>query len=212
MNIDNQTIAAQALREADALLQIGTHPDRKSLAALLRRCAASLEAVDSEALATMKARKDAAYLERNQTVAALAAAYPSGIAKTAIEGWHAEWHGCVYIDLPTGQASWHYHDSQAHLFSHLPPYNGVWDGHSTEEKYRRLAALAEHATSDGAKGDVSAYRSPIFTEAITALNCVKAWRDCDGNTGFPIDVRERIDAILMAYELRAAKAAGNGVQ
>ena len=94
-----------------------------------------------EGAAEMEARKDAAYLERNQVVAALARVFPSGIARTAIEGWSEDWHGCVYIDLPTGQVSWHYHDSQAYLFEGLPPYAGAWDGHDTPEKYRRLAAL-----------------------------------------------------------------------
>lgn len=93
------------------------------------------------ALEEMTARKDAAYLERNQVVAALAKCFPSGIAKTAIEGWSEDWHQCVYIDLPTGQVSWHFHDSQAYLFDGLPPYQGAWDGHDTPEKYRRLSAL-----------------------------------------------------------------------
>jgi hypothetical protein len=84
---------------------------------------------------------DGAYHERNQVVAALAKCFPSGTARTAIEGWDPEWHGCVYIDLPTGQVSWHYHDSQADLFAFLPPYTKGWDGHDTPEKYRRLAAL-----------------------------------------------------------------------
>ena len=96
-------------------------------------------------LSEMKARKDAAYLERNQVVAALAKAYPSGLRKTAIEGWGEDWHGCVMIDLPTGQASWHYHDSQAHLFADLPAYAGEWDGHTTDEKYARLAAMTVQA-------------------------------------------------------------------
>lgn len=99
----------------------------------------------SEALKEMEARKDAAYLERNQVVAALAKCFPSGIAKTAIEGWSEDWHGCVYIDLPTGQASWHFHDSQAYLFADLPAYTGKWDGHTTEEKYRRVSMLAAQA-------------------------------------------------------------------
>lgn len=88
-----------------------------------------------------KQRKDDAYRERNQVVAALAKLFPSGIAKTAIDGWDAEWHGCVYIDLPTGQVSWHYHDSQGDLFAGLPPYSKPWDGHDTAEKYRRLSLL-----------------------------------------------------------------------
>jgi hypothetical protein len=93
----------------------------------------------------LQADKDAAYEERNRVVALLASLFPSGIARTDIPGWDPEWHGCVYIDLPNGQASWHYHDSQAHLFAHLPPYSKPWDGHTTEQKYERLAALATNA-------------------------------------------------------------------
>lgn len=101
----------------------------------------------------LEAEKDGAYLERNQVVAALSKCFPSGTARTAIEGWSEDWHGCVYILLPTGQASWHYHDSQAYLFAHLPPYRGSWDGHDTPEKYRRLAALASTTEAAG-KGEV----------------------------------------------------------
>lgn len=97
-----------------------------------------------EALVAMEARKDAAYLERNRCVAllarmALALGCRAGVARTAIEGWSEDWHGCVYVDLPTGQASWHFHDSQAELFSGLPAYPGTWDGHSAETKYERVA-------------------------------------------------------------------------
>ena len=85
---------------------------------------------------------NAAYYERNKVVAGLAALFPSGIKKTDIPGWEEEWHGCVYIDLPTGQVSWHYHESQAHIFAGLPEYRKEWDGHDTLEKYRRVAALS----------------------------------------------------------------------
>ena len=95
-----------------------------------------------EANRSLIERKDGAYEERNRVVAAIASMFPSGTKITAIEGWDPEWHGCVYIDLPTGQVSWHYHDDQAHLFAGLPPYEGEWDGHDTPEKYRRLAALS----------------------------------------------------------------------
>jgi hypothetical protein len=96
-------------------------------------------------LEAMRQQKDGAYFERNQVVAALAKCFPSGVAKTAIEGWSEDWHGCVYIDLPTGQVSWHFHDSQAYLFKDLPPYAGAWDGHDTPEKYRRVNALSAWA-------------------------------------------------------------------
>lgn len=92
----------------------------------------------------MEARKDGAYLERNQCVAllarmAIALGLNAGKARTAIEGWSADWHGCVYIDLPTGQVSWHFHETQEHLFASLPPYTAQWDGHDTPEKYSRVA-------------------------------------------------------------------------
>lgn len=89
----------------------------------------------------MSTQLDEAYFERNQLVALLARLFPSGIKKTTIEGWDPEWHNCVYIDLPTGQASWHYHDRETNLFCGLPPYEGEWDGHTTEEKYERIASI-----------------------------------------------------------------------
>lgn len=93
----------------------------------------------------LRETKDGAYLERNRCVAliarmALAMGLRAGLARTAIEGWSEDWHGCVYIDLPTGQCSWHFHDSQAHLFDGLPTYAGKWDGHTTPEKYGRVDA------------------------------------------------------------------------
>lgn len=103
-------------------------------------------------LVAMRARKDAAYLERNQVVAALAgAAIQLGgrawLARTAIPGWDPSWHGCVYIELPgdSGQVSWHFHDSHAHLFAGLPTGTIPWDGHDTDEKYRRLDRFARLA-------------------------------------------------------------------
>lgn len=92
----------------------------------------------------MRKRKDNAYWERNNVVAALARwavaqGYRAGVTRTDIPDWDPEWHGCVYIDLPTGQVSWHFHDSQASLFEGLPEYSGAWDGHTTPEKYARLA-------------------------------------------------------------------------
>jgi hypothetical protein len=119
----------------------------RSIASLIAAPAEGQQAAPAadvgQELLDMEARKDAAYLERNQCVAliarmALALGHRAGIARTAIEGWSNDWHGCVYIDLPTGQASWHFHDSQAGLFAGLPAYTGAWDGHDTPEKYRRV--------------------------------------------------------------------------
>ena len=100
----------------------------------------------------LRASKDAAYEERNRVVALLAAAFPSVRARTAIEGWSEDWHGCIYITLPTGQASWHYHDSHANLFAHVPEGAAIWDGHTTPEKYERVAAAC--AERDALKAEV----------------------------------------------------------
>lgn len=109
-------------------------------------------AYSEEKYEAMRARKDAAYKERNRVVAAfafMAAAmgWRVGIRPTKIDGWSADWHGCVWIDSPAGQMSWHYHDSHAGLFADLPVYDGPeWDGHTTPEKYERLAGLRPERT------------------------------------------------------------------
>lgn len=114
--------------------------DKRAHQCLPCAVATKVEHAITEVVAAERAAKDAAYEERNRVVAALARLFPAGLKRTNIPGWDEEWHGCVYIDTPAGQLSWHFHDSQAHLFSGLPSYGGEWDGHDTSEKYRRLAA------------------------------------------------------------------------
>lgn len=97
----------------------------------------------SQALHRTLIEKNRAYEERNRCVALLASlavarGWTAGTARTDIEGWDPKWLGCVYIDLPAGQVSWHFHDSHAPLYAHLDQYPGEWDGHDTEEKYRRV--------------------------------------------------------------------------
>ncbi len=97
----------------------------------------------------LRAARSAAYDERSRLVAALARLFPSGVQRTEIGDTDREWHGCVYIDLPTGQASWHFQGDQAEYFRDLPTYEASWDGHTTAEKYERLAGamvtITEHA-------------------------------------------------------------------
>ncbi|MGI9297788.1 MAG: hypothetical protein ACR2QC_07810 [Gammaproteobacteria bacterium] len=125
---DDQMLSQTAIREYKAWLTEQGIPIAKLLS----------EGTD---VADLQRRKDEAYHERNKVVAVLARLFPSGVAKTNIEDWSPEWHSCVYIDLPTGQVSWHFHDSQTYLFEGLPAYQGKWDGHTTEEKYNRLFKL-----------------------------------------------------------------------
>jgi len=101
--------------------------------------------------------RDAAYTERNRLVAALArllmAATPNAPAATGSvawlaehqdkpgESWDPEWKTIVFIEGPTGQLSWHLHDSDVPLFDGLPRGPNLWDGHTTAEKYERVARL-----------------------------------------------------------------------
>jgi hypothetical protein len=102
-----------------------------------------IEALKNE-VARLRLDKASAYNERNCLVAAVAHIFPAGIRKTAIESWSPEWHNCVYIDTPAGQLSWHYHDAEAMAFIDLPPYWSEWDGHTTAQKYERLARLKDN--------------------------------------------------------------------
>ena len=136
-SVEDAAIVA-CLGDDAALLR--TENPESEVAANMEAAAELIELLQGR-VALLEREKDGAYLERNQVVAALAKCFPSGVARTAIEGWSEDWHGCVFVDLPAGQASWHFHDSQAHLFEGLPPYPGRWDGHTTAEKYERLGQL-----------------------------------------------------------------------
>lgn len=109
---------------------------------------------DYQELCEAISQKNAAYEERNRVVALLAAmAADMGWlvirTKTAIEGWSKDWHGCIYIETPKGQVSWHYHDSHAHLFAHVPERaSWEWDGHDTPTKYRRIAELSAQSKKE----------------------------------------------------------------
>lgn len=104
-------------------------------------------------------QKDNAYWERNQLVAALSKLFPAHLAKHPDEDkeWEDDWRTIVVINLPPDatvyknsdiqpseiQLSWHIHDHEVPMFDHLT-YSDYWyDGHSTEEKYKRLRLLSK---------------------------------------------------------------------
>ncbi len=89
-----------------------------------------------------KTVSNSVYTERAHLVAALSKLYPSSIEQHVGEDWEDDWRNVCFIDLPTGQVSWHIALDDLHLYSHLARDAGrTWDGHTDEEKYRRLDAL-----------------------------------------------------------------------
>ncbi|MFG1683531.1 helix-turn-helix domain-containing protein [Nonomuraea sp. NPDC049269] len=86
------------------------------------------------------------YRERAYLVAHLAAQYFSAI--TYNDPNEPDWP-VIYIETPAGQLSWHLSPDDLDLFDHVlrvTPDSITWDGHSTEEKYQRLAKLTAKAT------------------------------------------------------------------
>lgn len=90
---------------------------------------------------------DDVYNERNRVVAAFAraaltAGYECGVGDHRGAKFEPGWNNVVVIELPHGQVTWHFHDREADLFSFLRRIEWEYDGHSTEEKYKRLEAWA----------------------------------------------------------------------
>lgn len=92
-----------------------------------------------------RAERDAAYHERNLLVSALSKLFPSHLMLHPEDdsGWDPEWLNIVCIDGPSGQMTWHIHSSELPEFDHLDVQPNNWDGHSTEEKYKRLEKLVD---------------------------------------------------------------------
>ena len=106
-------------------------------------------------IAELTLSKDNAYYERNQLVEALSKIYPAWLGWHREKDWEDDWRNIVYIKIPTRepclkqvqggyeanfkrQLSWHIHEDDLKYFSHLKDGLEKWDGHTTEEKYRRL--------------------------------------------------------------------------
>lgn len=108
------------------------------------------EAVDrlSFRVDQLEAQKDGAYKERDMLVALISKVFPSWLERhpESDKDWDDDWRWIVFVELPTGQASWHIHDSELEWFNHCvrcrPELTShgkpSWDGHTTEEKYKRV--------------------------------------------------------------------------
>jgi len=111
---------------------------------------------DADIPAQMEQKINAVYDERNRCVAGMTAMAIRLGWRTWLgrheplndPTWDKEWLNVVFIELPTGQVSWHIHDRDLPMFNHvigqifLDPIP-TWDKHTTEEKYQRIAALRD---------------------------------------------------------------------
>jgi len=85
------------------------------------------------------------YTERAQCVIALARAASAlgcrvGFREDPDLGSATAQWPVLFIDLPTGQVSWHLTVEDRRSAVDIGAYLGEWDRHDTPEKYRRLAA------------------------------------------------------------------------
>lgn len=115
----------------------------KELEALLRVLGMSDDALKDQGdkevkdLINESKETDEVYHERDQLVALISKIFPSHIGKD--EEQKEGFKNVIYVQLPTGQCSWHIKDSELSLFKHLEHGKNNWDGHSTKEKYNRIA-------------------------------------------------------------------------
>ena len=91
----------------------------------------------------MLVKQRAVFSERNKLVCALSKLFPAHLGRHTDESipCAANCRTIVYVQIPAGQVSWHILDSELWMFVGLLYKEGTWDGHTTEEKYIRLASL-----------------------------------------------------------------------
>jgi hypothetical protein len=94
-----------------------------------------------------------AYRERTRCVAAIAwlalrCGLRAGLGRHTPDPdptWDPEWLAVVYVELPSGQVSWHVPDACRWLFEGLPHFDPGWDGHTLDTKHQRLDELRNGA-------------------------------------------------------------------
>ncbi len=90
---------------------------------------------------SLPASKLNVYRERHYLVAFLAKLFPHSWTIDESEP-DPRFRNVICIDSPAGQLSWHVPDEDLELFPMPKRWaRNTWDGHTTEEKYRRLASL-----------------------------------------------------------------------
>jgi len=83
---------------------------------------------------------DEAYLDRNLAVQVMAKMALQLGCRVGVREREEEWP-ILYIDLPTGQVSWHIPKDE--LIPGLPDFPDSWDGHDLKTKRKRLIDFVE---------------------------------------------------------------------
>jgi hypothetical protein len=141
----------------------------------------------------------AVYRERARLVAFLAACYQSEFwTDTSSPGWPV-----VAVETPTGQMSWHIAGRDMDLFEHvtLRSDEDRYDGHTTEEKYRRLAVLTE------VLGRAGAQASPELAAAVRETRLMRELVD-EATSAALARARQFLPAPLIAQLGSIRKRAG----
>lgn len=143
-NADNRHIATLDRRQCEGVSQAYEQcaNELEEIALLLVSESHQQEEIDS-----LRAEKHGAYHERNQLVATLSKLWPSHWCNHPEDdaSWDDEWRTIICIHSPVGQLTWHIKISEQQLFNHLPKGPSHWDGHTTDEKYARLATLVSES-------------------------------------------------------------------
>lgn len=86
------------------------------------------------------------------------------------EQGHEGFRTLLFIDLPTGQVSWHLSDAdvRANLYdANLSTYERAWDGHDQEEKWRRVRNLKATPHTSYARAIIDAFKEAgLDTDAV----------------------------------------------
>lgn len=147
-------------------------------------------------LREVEAQKNGAYNERDRCVAlaarmAMLLHWPAWLGRHVGGDWDDDWRNIIFIDLPSGQVSWHIHDSELSLVTFLPSVPGrcgrPWDGHDTAEKYRRCdapwppdAALSDRAELQAKVREIAeVMATALHTQSAQAIEA-QAWEWLEG--------------------------------
>lgn len=93
-----------------------------------------------------KEQIDEVYTEKSRLIALLSKIFPSKIGLHDDDDCKNDWKHVICINLPSGQISFHIHDSELRFFKHLEIDPFVkWDRLDTSEKYRRIDEIKQMA-------------------------------------------------------------------